>query len=98
MKKAFLATVALPLAMALGGCENMLKPPQTPEQKKTETIERLNREFGLQIRDITVPEGLNDLPKGQYQVKIKTSDGEKDCVANVITTTHGHKNVILNCP
>lgn len=99
MKKAFLATVALPLVMLTAGCADMMKPPQTPEQKKAEAIEAINREFGLQVRDVTLPKAFYDLPAGQYEVTIKDKDGnEKDCIANVVKTTHGHNNVVLNCP
>ena len=99
MKKAFLATVLLPAAMLLGGCEGAAEQPKTPEQKKAEAIEAINREFGLQVRDVTLPKAFNDLPAGQYEVTIKGKDGkDKECIANVIKTTHGHSNVILNCP
>jgi hypothetical protein len=99
MKKAFLATVALPLAMLATGCGDMMQPPKTPEQKKADAIETLNREFGLQVRDVTLPKAFYDLPSGQYEVTIKDKDGhEKPCIANVVKTTHGHTNVILNCP
>lgn len=99
MKKAFLATVALPLVMLTAGCGDMMQPPKTPEQKKAETIEALNRDFGLQVRDVTLPKAFYDLPAGQYEVTVKGKDGkDKDCIANVVKTTHGHTNVILNCP
>ena len=99
MKKAFLATVLLPAAMLLGGCEGAMEQPKTPEQKKAEAIEAINREFGMQVRDVTLPKAFNDLPAGQYEVTIKGKDGkDKECIANVIKTTHGHSNVILNCP
>lgn len=98
MKKAFLATVLLPLTLMTTGCGDMIQQPQTPEQKKAEAIEAINREFGLQVRDVTLPKAFYDLPAGQYEVTVQTRDGEKDCIANVIKTTHGHTNVILNCP
>lgn len=99
MKKAFLATVALPLAMLTSGCGDMLQAPKTPEQRKAETIEQINREFGMQVRDITLPESFKNLPAGQYEVTIKDKDGnDKECIANVVKTTHAHTNIILNCP
>lgn len=99
MKKAFLATVVLPATMLLTACEGAMEAPKTPEQQKAEAIEKINREFGLQIRDVTLPKGVYDLPAGQYEVTIKGKDGkDKECIANVIKTTHGHSNVILNCP
>lgn len=98
MKKAFL-TALVPLAMLTAGCDNLQQAPQTPEQKKAEAIEAINREFGLQVRDVTLPKAINDLPAGQYEVTIKGKDGkDKECIANVVKTTHGHSNVILVCP
>lgn len=99
VKKAFLTTVLLPAAMMIAGCEGMAEQPKTPEQKKADAIEAINREFGMQVRDITVPKAMYDLPAGQYEITIKGKDGkEKECIANVVKTTHGHSNVILNCP
>ncbi len=97
MKKAFLATIAVPLVMALGGCGEMEQRHKPEDQRKAETIELLNSEFGMNVREITIPKAFYDLPKGSYEVKIKTAEGEKDCIANVVKTTHGHTNVILNC-
>ncbi|HRJ67228.1 MAG TPA: hypothetical protein PLW48_08835 [Alphaproteobacteria bacterium] len=98
MRKAFL-TALLPFALMTSGCDGMAEAPKTPEQKKAEAIEQINREFGLQVRDVTLPKAFYDLPAGQYEVTIKGKDGQdKDCIANVIQTTHGRTNVILNCP
>lgn len=97
MKKAFLATVAIPLVFALTGCEEMAERHKPADQRKADTIELLNTEFGMNVKEITIPKAMYDLPKGSYEVKIKTADGEKDCIANVVKTTHGHTNVILNC-
>jgi hypothetical protein len=99
MKKAFLATVALPLVMLTAGCADMTSPPHPPEQKTADAIEAINREFGLQVRDVTLPKAFHDLPAGQYEVTIKDKNGnEKECIANVVKTTHARTNVILNCP
>ena len=98
MRKAFL-TALLPFALLTAGCERMGETPKTPEQKKAEAIESINREFGLQMRDVTLPKAVYDLPAGQYEITIKAKDGkDKDCIANVIKTTHGQTNVVLNCP
>jgi hypothetical protein len=98
MKKAFLATVALPLVMLATGCAEMADRHKTPDQRKAETIEQLNSEFGMNVKEITLPKAMYDLPAGSYEVTIKTKDGEKDCIANVVKTTHHHTNVILSCP
>lgn len=97
MKKAFLATVALPLAMLATGCSEMAERHKPQDQRKAETIELLQREYGMNVKEITIPKEMYDLPKGAYEVTVKTADGEKDCIANVVKTTHGHTNVILNC-
>lgn len=98
MKKAFLATVAIPMALAMGGCSEMMERHKTPEERKADAIEVLNTEFGMNVKEITIPKAMYDLPAGSYEVTIKTANGEKDCIANVVKTTHHHTNVILNCP
>jgi len=97
MRKAFLATVALPLAMLVTGCGEMAERHNPEDQRKAETIELLQREYGMNVKEITIPKEMYDLPKGAYEVTVKTAAGEKDCIANVVKTTHGHTNVILNC-
>jgi|GEM_PF-1352332 hypothetical protein len=98
MKKAFLATVALPLAMLTTGCGEMPeRPVNRLDKQKAETLELLQREYGMNVKEITIPKEMYDLPKGAYEVTIQTSEGKKDCIANVVKTTHGHTNVILNC-
>lgn len=96
MRKAFLATVALPLAL-LAGCGEFEERHKSEDQRKAETIELLQREYGMNVKEITIPKEMYDLPQGAYEVSLKTAEGEKDCIANVVKTTHGHKNVILNC-
>lgn len=98
MRKAFLATVALPLAMLATGCGEFEERHKPEDQRKGETIELLQREYGMNVKEITIPKEMYDLPQGAYEVSIKTANGEtKDCIANVVKTTHARTNVILNC-
>lgn len=66
------------------------------EHSQNETIDILASQ-GITVAPIQVPAEFYNLQRGSYEVKIPTESGERDCIANVVITTHGRKNVILAC-
>lgn len=65
------------------------------DRGQQELIEDLATQ-GIDIQKVEFPDELYDLDPGVYDISFTTKTGEeKDGTANIIRTTHGHKNLIL---
>ena len=99
IKSRYMATAAIALTLLFAGCTGA--PSETYEERhdreQQELIEDL-REQGFDVQEIEIPEEMYDLDKGTYEVHFTNDEGEEmDCTANVIKTTHGATNIILQC-
>ncbi|MBU0801053.1 MAG: hypothetical protein KKA05_08615 [Alphaproteobacteria bacterium] len=50
------------------------------------------------LKRIELPDNLRQLERGAYEITVQGENGPRDCIANVILTTHGARNVVLTCP
>lgn len=99
MKSRYMASAVLALTLVFAGCTGA--PSETYEERhdreQQELIEDL-REQGFDVQEIEIPEEMYGLDKGTYEVHFTNDEGEDvDCTANVIKTTHGATNIILQC-
>ena len=98
LQKTFGVCAALIAAAGLAGCGDLGKSYQELQAEKQEEAMEAIRTSGIDIEKINLPKEFYDLNKGFYELKkFKTPNGERDCIANVVQTTHSYKNVILTC-
>ena len=64
-------------------------------QEQKALIESIAPEFNL--RRIDIPAQIYQLDRGSYEITLPGEGGPRRCIANVVATTHGAKNVVLNC-
>lgn len=62
-------------------------------RQQQEDKAQLANEFNA--KTIEIPASLYRADVGVYEVRVPTSTGPRDCIANVTRTTHGYKNVAL---
>lgn len=94
----FLTASVLALTFVFVGC---VDKPETMSERHDREQQELIDELatkGVDVSKVDFPEELYDLDPGVYDIKFTTKTGEeRECTANIIRTTHGHKNLILNC-
>ena len=84
--------------MLLTGCgDNDYKSYEDRQHEKQEQILESIRSKGIEIGKINLPAEFSQLSQGSYEVTITSENGTRDCIANVIKTTHGRTNITLNC-
>ncbi|MCB9996608.1 MAG: hypothetical protein H6869_09250 [Rhodospirillales bacterium] len=100
LQKIFGVSALLASAVAIVGCEGRVSESWL-EQLERETAEATDhlQQQGISVKAIDLPDAVYGLRKGWYDIVIPQADGSaRECVANVVTTTHNIKNVILtNC-
>jgi hypothetical protein len=75
--------------------EKRMTPQQRHAQEQREILGSIAPEFNL--RRIDIPAQLYQLDRGSYEITLQGEDGPRRCIANVVSTTHGAKNVVLDC-
>jgi hypothetical protein len=86
-----MATAVLASPFLLLGCADA-EDSADQQEKELSVLKEWN------IKAIELPSELYDLPKGSYEITVNVGGEEKDCIANLLKTTHGRSNVVLtNC-
>jgi len=95
LQKQFTGVAAVLAIIGLAACN----ANEAGEQKMTKQEQALSdiRAAGIEINKIALPPAVMNLEKGSYTATIPTDKGSRDCIVNVVTTTHNHKNIILDC-